>query len=385
MIAQRNVMNILVGKNLAAYKAGEIDLMADGQIAVVSISNKVDDLGNVLVNKVKIVQKSGDKYLFSPVIDMANVTRATAVEYVAATEQVTYIGYNETAGSIDVFDDNLYSLNIKMRDELAMFAPSPYTKFAYYTSGTGATQKEIADGLYKVLLANFEREPLRSIKFDRVSDGTLTELAADTSVIYNSKVVASAGHGMVAGDIISLRDVVYEVASATTNAFVLDAPYQGVTETIIVGSTVDQAASVATITNWGIKMTGLAKDNFREGVWKYSVVEFDVIAKQFGASTITEAAQANKGIGTYEEVAELEWFLQGNEGSGIRIDTPPVINRKDATMEAGKGYDLITIEFNDGYHETLGNSALSFKQLLIATHSDATGTVHADLKTGLGF
>lgn len=404
MFTEKNVLYVQVGKNLAAYKAGDIDGMTDGQIAVVSVSNIVDDLGNAVTGKVKVVQKSGDTWLFSPIIDINYLANKRADVFAAATQQLSHIGYNGSGGSIDVTDNNLYSLDVEIQEDMMMLAPHPYTKFSSYVSGTSATQEQIASGLIISLINNFQREAVERIRFSRVSDSALEADVALTSAVvtHGSKQITLGATytGLVINDFLSLDGILYKVTNIIGGVTVtLDVAYQGISETLATAVVLRSTAASVAAGDWGIEFQGLVKDNFREGVYKYQVVRFKLLTnegnitgnnsdqtKTWGATNFTTTSEADKGTGVYETVAELEWFAQGNEGDGIRVDgySPPRIIRKDAIKETGKGYDLITLEFHDNYTAQIGNVAVSFKQLIIATHSDATGTVHADLKTGFG-
>jgi hypothetical protein len=405
MFTEKNVLHFAVGSNQAAYKAGDLDSLAVGQIAVVSIANVVDNLGDAVTGRVRLVYKSSDgELIFSPVIDTAYITTNTAVEYTAATQQLSYIGYNGSSGAIDATDNNLYSLDIEIEEDLMMLAPHPYIKAAFYTTSTGATQEGIAGELIKNLVNNFSRDAEDRIRFSRLSDAaTEADVVGTTAAVAHGSRQVTLGvtyTGLVINDYLSLDGVLYKVINIVGNTTItLDIPYQGITELIATGDALRVTNANAIAADWGIRFQGLARTNFREGVYKYQVYGFKLLTSEgehtgsnptttrtWGATNFTTAVQANKGIGTYEETAEIEWFAQGNRGDGIRVESysPARLIRKDVVQEAGKGYDYITLEWNDNYQAQIGNVALSFKQLIIATHSDATGTVHADLKTAFG-
>jgi len=77
--------------------------------------------------------------------------------------------------------------------------------------------------------------PDTTFEIDRPWEGAAetiqyTQALGGTAAVTNgSTAVASTTHGAIAGDYVSLGNVVYKVVSATTNAFVIDRPYEGAT------------------------------------------------------------------------------------------------------------------------------------------------------------
>jgi hypothetical protein len=157
--------------------------------------------------------------------------------------------------------------------------------------------------------------------------------------------VLSAGHGLTAGDYISLRGATYVVKSATTNALQLDLPYQGVTEVIDVSTTVDQAASAATISNWGIRFVGITPvSSFNSQVDTPYVVAFTVQAPDFTAE-FTNSALPTMGSGAYQLVAFDESYAQFHNKDKF-VDTYPA---RIATIVASnvKSYDILSFKAFD--------------------------------------
>jgi hypothetical protein len=109
---------------------------------------------------------------------------------------------------------------------------------------------------------------------------------------------------------------------------------------LIVADKSTAAQVTATSAGAVITLTGLPKQ-FTLGYFKYGKCYFDVVS-DFSA-TIALVTAVNKGNGTYEEVAELEWFVSGEDGASNKQIYPVATGRADATV--GKTYDICAIEY----------------------------------------
>lgn len=101
------------------------------------------------------------------------------------------------------------------------------------------------------------------------------------------------------------------------------------------------AATVNSGTDYGIRLTGQALD-FTVGQEKYNKMQFEVLLSGFGATTAVSTTAAVLGSGTYEQVAELEWFTNGFDGVINRVHFPAPTGTQDAV--AAETYDMIAIE-----------------------------------------
>jgi hypothetical protein len=88
----------------------------------------------------------------------------------------------------------------------------------------------------------------------------------------------------------------------------------------------------------------------------------------FGATTITNSVKAYAGIGTPEQVAEAEWFAQGNEGGDANYRTrafaPAYTPRRDS--EDAHYYSIVTFNHSHVQHEDLGGTNTSPKSVFLA-------------------
>jgi hypothetical protein len=143
--------------------------------------------------------------------------------------------------------------------------------------------------------------PDKFVKAEIIANGALTELLQNLTVVKDSvNITAAASITIATGTLISIRGAIYKVATGGTGtSFVLDRPYQGDSETIAVGSTVDQAATMAYTsgtTKLGIKLTGLYDDT-------HFVV---AVHGEMSDAVITTITDWKQGSGSGAQIAELE-------------------------------------------------------------------------------
>lgn len=146
--------------------------------------------------------------------------------------------------------------------------------------------------------------------------------------------------------------VMYKAAATTSAAatFELDEPWQGETGYVYEGTTAATNIGVATLTSdtWGLKFTGI-KQPFNPQVDENVKVDFEVLTDSFGAyGTEYKAVKPTKGQGTYEEVAQLEAYTQGNETWYRNSDYPATNYRREGVAgTGGVGYDVISVTFKN--------------------------------------
>jgi len=386
MFTQNNVLHVQIAKKVnRVATVGISDCTADGEVIVATP-------GGVLVttssttNEIVLVQGRGTSNppLISPVIKRGKVLSYTIKQYDAAAEQVTYIGYDGTTATkkIDALNDNVYLARVYRQDLGKTFGNKQMLKFGVYKSDATATQEEIATGLQESFIANFKREAEPVIKFEMVLSDAATNPAVSASnatgnwsvVNGSTRAIMTDTQDLSAGDYVrfsasateALTDPAYEIASVDSSTVVtLSVPYQGTTS----GSYDDDyihlitAASIAAC-NFGIKMTGIAA-NFVVGQFKYHKVRFTIGLADFGTTDLTYTTAAAEGMGEGEQVAELEWFAQGNEGKIERVGIPPPVSRADA--DSTSIYSIVTIEyFDDEMDGTIQGTKPSKKQLILA-------------------
>jgi len=418
MITERNVANLLIAKSVnttltatQTITSSIISSMNTGETIVTSPGGVIVDAAGTLPKEFKIGVKNTDgKIQWSDLINAGSIKSIYTKKYSVATQQVDYIGYNGTSGSLDVINSNIYTIRLYLVPlDLAGFAQQRIKRGVYQSDST-ATQTEIAAGLAQDLITNLSKEPetikygTNNIKIERVNAGSDTATSGGTiSVTKGSKYVTILGTGadagkynadgatIVAGDVLrfgttgTLTSPCYVVSSvvsgggATTMVVLLDIPYQGTSDSAVAAASVC-VVPAASIGNWGIKITG-SSYKFDAPKFGYLLPRWKTTLQDCGVTTVTESATATEGTGTYEQVAYMEQQFQGNEGMWYRAQVPYPTYRTEAA--SGSTYAVIQISFEDKMGSTLGTVVNSYKQLYIACVKGA-GTTYSNANTGLG-
>ena len=404
MEAQRNIEYLFIAKDIArAASAGTtIDAysdLSDGEVVWVNPYNVVVDTGTSQdcadYDKLRLVQRSGTSLLFSPWIKAHSVKSYNIDAYTAATEQIDYIGYNTSSGSMEVTDNTLYLLRLFINNHRRRIV-----KYGVYKSGASTTQNKVADGIASSLISHLLVEKKAGgddmIKVDRVTgSSTTSSTSGNFTVVHGSNVVSAAtdvdNGGMVVGDYLVLSDgttaSAYKVTAIDTvnNTATLDVPYQGASGTVTDGNSSFITATNARAGNWGIKLTGVAQ-TYTAGRSQYTPngkISWNYELQGFGSDTTETASQAMTfGTGTYAQIAEMEEFLQGNEGSPFRNSLwgPAPSRRTDAL--SSETYDVMRLEFLDEMQSNLGPVNNSPIRVAVAIAVDAAQGDDAD--TGIG-
>jgi len=396
MRTQRNVEHLFIGGTATKTTANYPNSMNAGEIGIFTPEGiRVTEATAATIDEfvVALEDANGVEYV-SPVYNKNDIKSAKRTVYAAATAQLDYLGYNGTTGSIDAINNNLYKINIQVQELLRANTDGRKTKFGVYKSDSSATQAEIAIGLAGSLVNNFDREAEKFITFNAIcSDALDTNYTMDETVTVTngSKAISIAtdydyntGTDLAVGDFIriadtdttvALTDDVYRIETINSTSDIrLDRPYQGTSGTRTHGNNSTQAITAAdgAAADWGISMTGAALD-FVAGKENYEVVRWETQVVDFGTTTQNfKSTAASRGNGTINEVAELEWFLQGNEGEYYRegfstVHTPRSLVDSSVT---GGGYDMTTITF-DSAHTNAFQNVISPRVLTLATPATA--------------
>ena len=349
----------------ALKTSGSVIDLVDGQIAVVNEAG--DCVAAITAGKnYKLARNIKGKLEYTPEFEKDNVLNFSKASYVADTNKIQSLDF------YNVEDNTAYTLNILMRDTLTTFGNKEMYKFGVYKTGSSATGLQLAVGLVGNLLKNFSREPEQLIEFEVLSDDAGTSITTDITVV-NGLNIVTTGSGQVAlGDFVRLGETtadnvykVVEIISATSAK--LD---RNVTE----ASGAITSEKVADNDSAHISFIGVDKSRFQPGLWKFEPSDFDVMLIEDTAS-VSESQKAFKGVGTWQTVAEEEWFAQGNRGYGNRVDPMLPYHGPNLGYEEGRSYDTFTIKFKDQrFINLVGQSPAS---LITASLYGSTETVAA--------
>ena len=399
---QKNIEKVFVAKDVATTASRDglrIDELGSGEIAVFSPGGAVlNTTTGLTFDSFKIGYKSTNgEVIMSDLIPKASIKNYKGKLSVAPTEQIDYIGYNGTTGAIEVINSNLYLIRLHFGGTTEKTMMEQYIKYGVYESDTAATEEEIALGLVQNLWANMKRETEYRILCELVNSGTTSATSGGAWTVVNGSdtvtTVESAGAAgdaakfnadgstLVVGDYIRFGHAttttysVYKITAITgagtaAASVTLDRPYQGASGSVAAANAGGMAAATAQAADFGLKLTGVAKD-WVLGQKAYNKVSWTAHLTDFGTTTVTESVKAKKGSGTYWDVAEAEWFAQGFEGGmsfyKARAFAPAYTSRIDA--ESGHYYNILCFNFSHSSQSEIGHLVTSPKSIYIALNS----------------
>lgn len=386
--SQNNHQQVLVGKDVAKTTTS-IAAIADGEIALFTpggtmYTEATADAGDVF--GIYLGRAAALGPLKSTYFSKADVTRVTKKAYAAPTAQLDYIGTNGTTGSIAVLNNTVYRATIetdKGRPETNI--GGVYVKDMVYKSDAGATQSEIALGLTGSAYFNFSREAEETIAFAAICDNAGVANDSGTGAITatkGSKVISAAtdiDDDMTAGDFIRFGTAttapMYKLVSfdTTANTATLDRPYAEATQVWGTTATEWVSAALGAAANWGISLTAVTL-SFNVGKMSDRISTWDLSldSASFGATTLLNSTTAAPGTGTYRQVAELEWFANGNVGELFRNEAKDNFAFTAHANDA-ETYDVIEIEIDKGRNSLIATSNPQTISLFIDSGKDTSG------------
>lgn len=362
--------NSAVITDIAAIQAGDLFLVADGTIittaaAAAALSSRAN---------VKIAMGIGNGVVrYSSPISGRDVTAFTGAKYSAPVQEVQILGYNGTAGTgITVQAEQPYRLRTRIIDNWRLHGQKPTIIDYNYTASTSDTAEIVA---YNILQNSVQEEYGRNfnkslIKLERVSDGTRTALANIPVVVKDSKTVTITAHGLTAGTKLRLDTVavnskspVYTISEVVdVNTVKLDIPYQGESGTIALAN----SGSLATVTEWGFKVTALAQDSnvyhaSNDPLDEYEWVQFESVFTDVQSESVTNyeatktvVSNAFPGTNYWKQIAMEERLTKKLNGDNSYMR---YFDKQQASVvDPTKTYNSIVINGYNTYGSDHGDS-----------------------------
>ena len=332
-------------------------------------------------DKFFIVQGKGatQPLMKSPAMTKANVT-ISASKFKAAVQQVTYVGYNLTTGTLPVANNSDFWIKIRKRDNDAANRSQPMSLFAgpVKTDASG-TQEELAFALVKNGLKNFAQEPANGyLKFEAVSNGTMTATAANATVTKGSRAVTFASNVTIAaGTLLAIAGATYSVAVGVTagTTITLNIAYQGDSATITAGTTyASTIGTLAAVTAFGVRLTGVPAPFDVNAFRDYYANRWTTSFSDSG--TLITVSGAQNGNGVWQQVAMDEYLNYGFEGENNQLAVPSV-PRDQVVKIPGVGgntaqssrYSTLTFNWTE---EILGLASVNKPQGNVILHCNLT-------------
>jgi hypothetical protein len=396
----RNVDYVLVGNDGATTPpANSIQDLAEGQIGVF---NAYGNTGAVAADASFIIAiggANGKPAFVSEAISPTKVTVSKARGPETAKEQKDCIGFNGTSGSIDSADliaNNLYMVDVMIQEYLTSNTDGRYIKHFQYQSGSlTPTSVEVTHNLTKSGVLNFSREAEDYMHFSHlINDGGVnpTGTVANFSFIKGSNTVAYGNPGasltnVNVGDYIrqggaGAADPVYKITAIdTTNQVItLDYPFQEDNAFVLTASVYIISAATAATSDTGLCMEGLPL-SFVVGKEQYKKVRWELVLNGFDVTVASRERTADRGLGTYEQASEAEWFARGFEGEYHRMGEPTIYPFR-GNAASGTAYDVTTIRWVDD-EATSFQADVSPKQITIYSPNGVDYMVDAAADNGV--
>ena len=398
-LTQKNFNELFIAKDVNVTGTS-MDGMAVGEVAMFTPSGKRltagATTGNVVkadtIEKAKFVKKIADKeFQVSDVIDKNFVTSIAASEYAAKQEQVTYIGFNGSGGSLDIINNNLYTVRFVFSSFLVSNHGGDYYKTIPWKSAvSGTTQAKIASGLVKAASRSFGNED-KFVKVEVVGettkDITISPTATTLVFTHNSPVIsATAVTGLAVGDLLRVgttaTDPLYKIIAvdSVANTATLEIPFKGASTSLgNAAVAIIPKADVDDI-DYGLKATGLPMTSSL-GKFLPSVVNFQVSlnSSQWQDTEVTYATGAFVGSDTAEIIAAEEFIMKGNQGDFYRYGRDSFQPTYAAEAIA---YNSVFVQFRDET-EVGSPKPVSLKQVKVAIPDGAANDVWSKATTGL--
>ncbi len=397
----RNQDLVVVGKTLATMTAApaSMNALADGEVRLYTPEGVLIDSGNVAANMTFTVVMGGPngkpKFVSEPI--NGAIVNYVAKGGAAGAEQLDYIGFNGTSGSIDEIDNNLYMVSAYVEDYLTSSHDGRYIKHFQFKSKTlGAIQPEIALGLAKSGQENWSREAKNVngdsfMGFKAICDEAIVAEANTIDIVKGSNTILAGGAlTAVVNDFIrignaasALTDSVYKVVSISGLVYTLDRKVEETTR--LAAPTTDVSiitAALGAAADWGVAVNANVKDHVT-GKEFYKKNRFTLIlGEDFGSTTITKDTLASRGIGVIEDVRDHEWFSAGNEGEIYRMGEPVIHNFVSNVNISSGEFDTATLQWTDGH--LVGFQDEMSPKLITIYAQDSTSDYMTDAVGGAG-
>jgi hypothetical protein len=418
-MTQNDVMQLFIGKDVGAGTPtsgpnaiiSDYTKLVDGEMAVVNSHNMVLSATSVLTDDIvaesgiKIIMRNGTDIIQSDLIKQNNIVAVKSQVDVADADQVSYIGYNAVSGAIEVANSKLYVVRLALKEQDYTGIGQQKILNAPYKSDAVATQLEIALGLVQQLSRTLRRQAVPPIQAELVCDvayaatasfdGTVTFVKGEQYVTISTDCSYDTSTDLAVGDYVRFSDApavtgalvsdgIYKVIELTsTTVFKVDRPIEEESMSAIASAkaaaTVLTAAKMASA-SLGIKLSGVAR-TFTVGKTPFSKVSFQIgldTASSFGSTPITYTTAMTLGQGNYEQIAELEWGLLGNDGNAYPGDFMWTAAR--ALASSADTYDQISLTYyEDVITGGIGGAPRRMKQLLLAFATGFSTTEGPDI------
>jgi len=390
----RNINQIFVAKDCARTASVQIHdasngttYIGAGEVVIVNEFGTVlnDTTATKVDNKeIYIVGRTSDglsTYKSAPIVGKGLQDLNTKL-YAAAVEQITYLGWNGASGTFaaTLTADTLYNLRLTslymgpLHDEVSK-------SFAYKSGAATPVDADVVIGLAQNFSFSNNVDLDFSVKCESLcahAGGTIAQTATVTNG--TSSIIMSAGTTFVAGDYIRVggtatTDPVYKIktSAASGATLTIEGKFQGTSAAGVTVERITAAQGIDPAEHWGLKFTGLAM-TFEPGIWKYRKEMFDIQVGTVITSDPEYDTDGSKGVGTYDEVREMEWLDRTYFGNNTKVHSMYPVDFPLSAIST-ETYDLTTISWINEETQNIEGSTLQQGTITLAV---AVGAGQAD-------
>lgn len=369
---------------MANIAAGDLVLLK-ADMSVVATNAAAQALSKTDPVYIAMGTGTGTAIISSPIYPKL-VTSFKGKAYSAPAEQISYLGFNGTSGTISVANSTEYVLRVIIKDEMRVMPHRQTAKKYNYVTDSTASATELITGILKQAAKDSSNT---YVKPEMVTDGTFTPLGGSSTlaVTKGNKIAtaSSSSHGLVAGSLVRIggtgaTTAVYVVDSVASTTITLKWAYQGATATVANAN----VGAMSSVVNYGIKLTGVAIPF--NNIDYYQKVGFDcglapingVLGDQI---THTLSTKMSYGSGYYQQIRDMEYKAQGYLGVTNRTLFPNDELQYTSLFKysSSSNYHLIVIEHSDEHEFFLQNKGKSPVSTVIAIPDGNQGTTNAQV------
>ena len=313
-------------------------------------------------------------FILSSPIFGDQVTSANSLATRAAADQVSYVGYaatgTDTLATPAIGD--VAEVVVAFKDRQRLIA-NRQTRLVLNAAATTVDPFDWAEDLAAQSAFSAPYADPYGVKVEVVSNGTPTYLilTEDVTVTNGSTAISfAADPSWSAGDLVVIRGITYSIVSADATDGVLSRAYTGVSETIDVSVDTTATGTLATVTLYGLKISGLASpfNNPEIDIYEKPVFELGISDSLATVATYTTAMDLGQGI--YEQVKKMEFDAQSYLGNSNLRQWP--IPSFDFHAVSGVAYNVYQFTSYDEHEGDLQNMMKSPVGLTIAFSSTAS-------------
>ena len=333
----------------------------------------------------------------SPAFTPEQVFNATYMITTARTEQISYLGYNGTSGSLDVTNSKYFGLKIILNHTFGMLNNSPLIITVPYKTDATATQYELANGLataarqalarhgacisVTVVNSGAQANALAAATVSVVNGGKQIVTSDDeTALIPNGTLLRFGTSG--AGTAAVYKVVSQDAGAGAARIYTLDRPYEGATAAAYAAATFESV----TEGNYGLRFLGVSVADavFNPVTDNPSVVSFELEVGDFTTAVATYTTAPFLGRGTYQQIAYLEAYTQFQD-KGKEVSAYPNTIR-NIESQAAETFAVFSFDIiKQGYIDAVtGQRPISKHRIMIAMLTALVAAEGAEYLVDLG-